>query len=73
MVKSVAANARLKDDKGRKDREEAKKNEKKRSLFADILDAQTEEMINAPAQFRTVVYGPNGRVVATQYQTREYV
>ena len=73
MVESVAATARLKDDKGRKDREEAKKNEKKRSLFADILDAQTEEMINAPAQFRTVVYAPNGRVVATQYQTREYV
>lgn len=73
MVESVAATARLKDDKGRKDREEAKKNEKKHSLFADILDAQTEEMINAPAQFRTVVYGSNGRVVATQYQTREYV
>ena len=74
MVESVAAANRLSgDDKGRRERNEAKKGEKKSSLFAEVLSAQTEEMINAPAQFRTVVYGPNGRVVATQYKTREYV
>ena len=47
MVESVAATARLKDDKGRKDREEAKKNEKKpKGDYKKLPRAEREKLIN---------------------------
>lgn len=75
MVESVMATSRPNsDDRERRNRKFAEQRARKQdSLFADILGAQTEEMREAPAQFKTVVYGRSGKVVATQYQTREYV
>jgi len=59
-----------KSSKDRKQREQGQNN-KKKGLFEQVLTvAINEEM--APSQFKTMVYGRDGRTSAMQYQTREY-
>jgi len=68
-VMSVATAEKTAKDK--KQRENQGQNPKKRGLFEQVLNLAINEE-QAPAQFRTVVYGRDGRVSAMQYQTRDY-
>lgn len=72
MVESITAVSPSKKDERRRERESAERKEKKENLFADILDAQKDELRKAPAQYQTISYSRFGQRVVTMYQTREY-
>lgn len=74
MVESVMAVSRpSKITRDRRNESNAgNRGRKENGLFAEILNAATDDVKEAPAQFQTVVYGRNMQLTSTRYQTREY-